>query len=84
MNFIKYTNSSQVLTQSGSVQSDCNQIIFINIGQDDCNILGYTLKQGQQFSMPGNVGEIDETNYNIKFSGTVTDARILVVRKIYK
>lgn len=84
MQLIKFSASSQVVTVSGSVASDCNGITFINIGTDTCNIFGYDLVQGQQFSIACNVGETDETNYNIQFAGVTTDQRILVIRKNYK
>lgn len=80
---IPYSHDSKVYRQSGSVPSNCNAITFINVGTDTCNVLGYDIAQGFQLYLPGNVGEIDTTNYTIKFAGITTNQQLLVITKMY-
>lgn len=81
---VSFSASSQVITVSGNVASGCNGMVFINLGADTVTILGYPLLQSQQFSVPCNVGEVDETNYLVRFAGVSTDQRLLVISKQYK
>lgn len=83
MNLIEFSADYQVVTNSGPVESNCNGILFINLGADVCTVLGYPLQQLQQLAIPCNIGEIDKTNYNIRFANAVTDQRLLVIRKNY-
>lgn len=81
---ISFSASSQIVTSSGNVASGCNGMVFVNLGIDTVTILGYPLLQTQQFSVPCNVGEVDETNYIVKFAGVNPDQRLLVISKQYK
>lgn len=81
---VSFSASSQIVVQSGSVESNCNGMVFINIGTDTVTILGYPLTTGQQFSVPCNIGEVDETNYIIQFAGITVNQQCLVIRKEYK
>ena len=81
---IPVSYSSQIVNESGMVESNCNAITFINTGTDTVNILGYPLLQGYQLYLPCNVGEIDRTNYTATFEGAFgTIKSLLVIRKIY-
>jgi hypothetical protein len=81
---IAYTHDSEIINISGNVESDCNAITFINIGTDTVNVLGYPLLQGFQLYLPGNVGEVDKTNYSVRFlNGAGTTQQLLVIRKRY-
>lgn len=83
MNLIPFSANSQIITQSGNIESSCNGILFINIGADACTVLGFPLQQGQQLSINCNIGEIDQTKYQATFANVSTDQRLLVIRKNY-
>lgn len=80
---VRFTNAQQIVSQSGSIESNCNSITFINIGNDTVTVMGYPLLQGYQLYLPGSVGEIDKTNYVASFAGVGTKPALLVIRKIY-
>lgn len=80
---IPFSANYQIYNNSGSVESNCQGILFINLGTDTVTVLGYPMAQGQQVTVPCNIGEIDRTNYNVVFSNTTTDQRLLVIRKNY-
>lgn len=83
MQLIKFSAASQIINQSGSVESNCNGLLFINLGASVCTVLGYPMQQGQQLAIPCNVGEMDVTNYNVMFDNVSTDKQLLIIRKIY-
>lgn len=82
---IAYSHNNQIVNQSGSIESNCNAITFINLGTDTVTVMGYPLQTGFQLYLPGSVGEIDRTNYNCMFAGAAgTTQSLLVIRKIYQ
>jgi hypothetical protein len=83
MKQIPFSLSQQLYTIGGSVESNCNGIIFINIGTDTINVLGYPIIANGSFEPPCNVGEIDITNYIASFAGLTTNQQLLVIRKNY-
>ena len=81
---IEFTESSQIVTLSGMIESNCNSIEFINIGTDTVNVLGYPIQQGYSMVRPGNVGEINRTNYAATFANAAGQTqKLLVIRKNY-
>jgi len=81
---VQYSNNSQVVTTSGTVESNCNGITFVNIGTDTVSVLGYPILQGQSLYLPANAGEQDITNYTVTFEqGVGTTPALLVLRKNY-
>jgi len=80
---IPFSADSQVVVQSGTIESNCSGITFINLGTDVCTILGLPLQQNQQLAIPCNIGEVDKTFYKALFSNATTDQRLLVIRKNY-
>lgn len=80
---IEFTESNQIVTQSGQIESNCNSIEFLNIGTDTVTVLGYPIQQGFSMVRPGNVGEINRTNYSATFAGATTVQKLLVIRKNY-
>ncbi len=82
---IYYDVDFQIVTQSQTIDSVCNSISFVNQGTASVTIKGALLQQGQQLQIPGNLGEIDTTNYLAVFdeSGGGTK-QLLVIRKMYK
>lgn len=83
MELINFSLSDQIVTASGSVESNCQGITFINLGLSTCTILSLPLAQGQSFSPPCNIGEKDKTNYRVKFDEAIADKRLLVISKNY-
>lgn len=81
---IGYSHDSQVVSESKHVESECNDITFINIGTDTATVLGYPILKGQQLFLPGSVGEICHTNFVVSFAGVSADKRLLIIRKIYQ
>ena len=83
MNLIPFGANDELVTVSGNVESNCNGITFINLGVSVCTVLGVPLQQGQSLTIPCNIGEIDRTNYIVKFDLLSTDKRLNVIRKNY-
>lgn len=84
MELIAFSANDELITQSGSVESNCTGITFINIGQSVCTVLSVPLAQNQSLTIPCNIGEIDRTNYQVKFDTASPDKRLVVIRKNYK
>lgn len=81
---IEFTESSQIVSISGMVESNCNSIEFINIGTDTVTVLGYPIQQGYSMVRPGNVGEVNRTNYVATFANAAGAIQmLLVIRKQY-
>jgi hypothetical protein len=84
LKLLSFTESAQVVDKSGSVESNCNSIEFINQGTDTFTILATRVLQGFSMVRPGNVGEINKTNYNITFENAAGKTQqVIVIRKIY-
>jgi len=58
MNCIQYTTETKIFVLTGSTDSNCNSILFINTGTSAVTIDGVTIQQGQQFRIDGNYMEI--------------------------
>lgn len=83
MELIPFSLNDEIVTVSGNVESNCQGITFVNIGASSCTILSITLAQGQSFTPAINIGEIDKTNYTVRFDNLVSDKRLVVIRKSY-
>lgn len=82
MNLIRFSANDQIITDPGSVESNCNGITFVNLGASVCTVLSYPLQQNQSLTIPCNIGEKDVTNYRVQFDSN-TDRKLLVIRKNY-
>jgi len=83
--YIQYYIETKFYYQSQNVFSDCNGITFVNIGSNNVSINGFPLTQGQQLSIEGNYMEIDQTQYQIEFSLSISvNNNLAVLRKLYK
>ena len=83
MNLIPFSANDEIVTVSRNVESNCNGITFINLGTSACTVLGVPLQQGQSLTIPCNIGEVDRTNYMVRFDQTDSDTRLNVIRKNY-
>lgn len=83
--YIQYYIETKFYYQSQNVFSDCNTITFANLGSNNVLINGFPLTQGQQLSIEGDYMEIDQTQYQIEFSTSISvNNNLAVLRKLYK
>jgi hypothetical protein len=83
--YIQYYIETKFYYQSQNVFSDCNTITFVNLGSNNVLINGFPLTQGQQLTIEGNYLEIDQTQYQIEFSTSISvNNNLAVLRKLYK
>jgi hypothetical protein len=83
--YIQYYIETKFYYQSQNVFSDCNTITFVNLGSNNVLINGFPLTQGQQLSIEGNYMEIDQTQYQIEFSTSISvNNNLAVLRKLFK
>ena len=67
-----------------NIASNCSAITFINYGSNSVDISGVDLTQGQQLTIEGNVNEIDQTYYQIQFTGAnAANNSLTVIKKLY-
>jgi hypothetical protein len=83
--YIQFYIETKFYYQTQNVYSDCNTITFFNLGVNTVLINGFPLTQGQQLTIEGNYLEIDQTQYQIEFSTSISpDNNLIVLRKLYK
>jgi hypothetical protein len=83
--YIQYYIETKFYYQTQNVYSDCNTITFVNLGANTVLVNGFPLTQGQQLTIEGNYMEIDQTQYQIEFSTSISvDNNLAVLRKLYK
>jgi hypothetical protein len=73
---MQYTNNQDKLF------SYCNSITFVNTGTSNALIGAYKIIPGAFLSIPGNLGEIDITQYSLSFSGSGVN-NLTIIRKSY-
>lgn len=77
-----YRNDILPIRLSGPVESNCNQITFVNRGAANARINGYPLNAGEQISFEGLACEMDVSIYQIAFTST-GEQLIFAIRKLY-
>jgi len=83
--YIQFYIETKFYYQSQNVYSDCNTITFVNLGANTVLVNGFPLTQGQQLAIEGNYLEIDQTQYQVEFSLSISpDNNLAVLRKLYK
>lgn len=78
----QYYVDTVLYVNSQDIESNCNQIMFYNLGTSLVTVNAVPLAQNVGWSIPGNFGEKDVTKYKAIFSGGGTQS-LLVVRKNY-
>lgn len=79
-----FVTAITVINQSRDIPSDCNSIGFKNQGSSTVYVAGLRLLPGESFFVPyGNAGELDKTQWNIRFNGVGTN-ELVVLRKTYQ
>jgi hypothetical protein len=83
--YIQFYIETKFYYQSQNIYSDCNTITFVNLGANQVLVNGFPLTQGQQLTIEGNYLEIDQTQYQVEFSLSISpDNNLAVLRKLYK
>jgi hypothetical protein len=83
--YIQFYIETKFYYQTQNVYSDCNTITFVNLGANSVLINGFPLTQGQQLTIEGNYLEIDQTQYQVEFSISISpNNNLAVLRKLYK
>lgn len=81
MNCIQYTTETKVFVLTGSTDSNCNSILFINTGTSAVTIDGVVIQQGQQFRIDGNYAEILIKTYYFTFATGGTNSLTIVYKR---
>jgi hypothetical protein len=79
---VQYTTETKIFVQTGSTDSNCNSLLFVNTGIPAVFVDGVELQQGQQLRIDGNENEICVKTYYFTFA-TGTNPQLTVVFKKY-
>jgi hypothetical protein len=79
---IKYTPVFIAYNTAQSIPTDCNSIIFINLGTSNAVIENITLAPSQSFVIDGNENEETNVTLQINFTGGGQN-NLVVVKKIF-
>lgn len=86
MNFpkLEFTIETETIQKAGQVESNCNEIIFINKSAPGVviQINGYPIAPDEFTFDGGHINEINKTRYNVTSSST--SFILYIKRKIYK
>ena len=78
----KYTPVFIAYNTAQSIPTDCNSIIFINLGTTTAIIENVTLAPSQSFVIDGNENEFTNATLQVNFSGAGQN-NLVVVKKIF-
>ncbi len=81
MNCIQYTTETKIFVLTGSTDSNCNSILFINTGTSAVTIDGVTIQQGQQLRIDGNYMEILVKTFYFTFAAGGTNSLTVVYKR---
>lgn len=83
--FQKFYIETKVFYTSQNIESNCNDITFINQGTTNFTIMDVELLPNQSLRISGNNGEIDTTIYILTFSTLVSTGNLCtVIRKLFR
>ena len=83
--FQKFYIETKVFYTSQNIESDCNDITFINSGTTNFTIMDVELLPNQSLRISGNNGEIDTTIYILTFTTLVSTGNLCtVIRKLFR
>ena len=83
--FQKYYIETKVFYTSQNIESNCNDITFINQGTTNFTIMDVLILPNQSLRITGNAGEIDTTQYTLTFDTLVSTGNLCtVIRKLFK
>lgn len=78
----RYRNDILPIRESKMVESNCNQITFVNRGAANAQLNGYPLNAGEQVSFEGLECEQDTTIYQVTFTSS-GEKLVFAIRKLY-
>ena len=83
--FQKFYIETKVFYTSQNIESDCNDITFINQGTTNFTIMDVLLLPNQSLRITGNNGEIDTTTYILTFNTLISTGNLCtVIRKLFR
>ena len=83
--FQKFYIETKVFYTSTNIESDCNDITFINQGTTNFTIMDVLILPNQSLRISGNYGEIDTTQYTLTFDTLISTGNLCtVIRKLYR
>ena len=83
--FQKFYIETKVFYTSQNIESDCNDITFINQGTTNFTIMDVLLLPNQSLRITGNNGEIDTTTYILTFDTLISTGNLCtVIRKLFR
>jgi hypothetical protein len=65
-----------------SIPTNCNSIIFINLGTTTALIENVTLSPSQSFAIDGNAGEYTDATIQVNFTGAGNN-NLVVIKKVF-
>lgn len=77
-----YVTANEIVNSNKQVQSNCNSIIFYNIGSTTVIIDQLVLPQGCSWTIDGNKDEINISFYNVSFLNDGANPSLCITRKI--
>ena len=83
--FQKFYIETKVFYTSQNIESDCNDITFINQGTTNFTIMDVLILPNQSLRITGNNGEIDTTLYTLTFDTLISTGNLCtVIRKLFR
>jgi len=83
--FQKFYVETKVFYSSQNIESNCNDITFINQGTTNFTIMDVLILPNQSLRITGNAGEIDTTTYLLTFDTLVSTGNLCtVIRKLFR
>ena len=83
--FQKFYVETKVFYISQNIESNCNDITFINQGTTNFTIMDVLILPNQSLRITGNTGEIDTTTYTLTFDTSISTGNLCtVIRKLFR
>jgi hypothetical protein len=83
--FQKFYIETKVFYTSTNIESDCNDITFINQGTTNFTIMDVLILPNQSLRITGNNNEIDTTQYTLTFDTLISTGNLCtVIRKLFR
>jgi hypothetical protein len=83
--FQKFYVETKVFYSSQNIESNCNDITFINQGTTNFTIMDVLILPNQSLRITGNTGEIDTTTYTLTFDTSISTGNLCtVIRKLFR
>jgi hypothetical protein len=83
--FQKFYVETKVFYTSQNIESNCNDITFINQGTTNFSIMDVLILPNQSLRITGNAGEIDTTQYQLTFDTLINTGNLCtVIRKFFR